>query len=221
MPITVLDAYFKVYGQFILAITGIPGCNKKKVAYELSKHFNAKLIDQFEYYKKDYSEIITISGKGVHEDIINWDADDAIDWNRFNEEVNKYASTSKIIILGFNLKPDLIKFNIDYNVYLNINKGDCIKKRIKKIESTTDLHTDDHKLLNAGLFETKMYNVTFPRNDEIIKEMKINKFVKTTGLKASVVADIIWELVKNYLVATMDTFNKEQYYEWAKTNKFE
>jgi len=65
-----------------------------------------------------------------------------------------------------------------------------------------------------------MYNITFPHNDEIIKEMKINKFVKTSDLDTETIANIIWELVKNYLVAAMDNFNKHEYHEWSKNNKF-
>lgn len=223
MPITVLDAYFKVHGQFILALSGISGCNKRKVAVELSNYFSAKLIDQFDYYKKDYSEIITISNKDGSNsvDIVNWDSDNAIDWDKFNADVVNYSASSKIVILGFNLKPSLLKFNIDYHVFLNVNKGECIKKRIKHIEKVQDTVADDYKLYNAGLFETKMYNITFPFVDNTIKEMKINKFVKTSGMSVETIAEIIWELVKNYLVSSMENFNKEEYFEWIKTNKFE
>lgn len=223
MPITVLDAYFKVHGQFILALSGISGCNKKKVAVELSKYFNAKLIDQFDYYKKNYQEIITISSKDRSNsiDIINWDTDDAVDWEKFNADVINFSATSKVVILGFNLKPTLLQFNIDYHVFLNVNKRDCIKKRIKALEKLEDKVSDDFKLNEAGLFETKMYNVTFPYVDEIIKEMKINKFVKTADMSVETIAEIIWELVKNYLVMVMDNFNKKEYFEWIKSNKFE
>ena len=78
----------------------------------------------------------------------------------------------------------------------------------------------DHKLIKNNLFEYKMYNITFPHNDEIIKEMKINKFVKTSDLDTETIANIIWELVKNYLVTAMDNFNKHEYHEWSKNNKF-
>jgi len=220
MSITVLDAYFKVYGQFILAISGISGCNKKRVAQELSKYFNAKLIDQFDYYKKDYEEIITVSDKDNQIDIVNWDNNDAIDWDRFNEDVKKYSETSKIIILGFNLHSELIKFKIDYHIYLNVSKNECIKKRLKHLSKDPDGNSTDHKLIKNNLFEYKMYNITFPHNDEIIKEMKINKFVKTANLDTETIANIIWELVKNYLVLSMDNFNKYEYNEWSKNNKF-
>lgn len=220
MSITVLDAYFKVYGQFILAVSGISGCNKKRVAQELTNYFDAKFIDQFDYYKKNYSEIINVSGKGNSLDIINWDSDAAIDWDKFNDDVQKYAPTSKIIILGFNLKPDLIKFNIDYHVYLNVSKSDCIKKRLAFLEKHPEIENDDQKLVSAGLFETKMYNITFPFNEQVVKEMRINKFIKTQDMDAETIADIIWELVKNFLVMTMDNFNKQDYFEWTKEHKF-
>lgn len=218
--LTVLEAYFKVYSQFILAISGLSGCNKKGVAQELSKHFNAKLIDQYDYYKKDYQEVITVSGKGNSVDIINWDTDEAVDWEKFNKDVNKFAKISNVVILAFNLKTNLIDFNVDFHVYLNMNKSDCIKKRIKKLEKNKGGETDDHNLLNNNLFETKMFNITFPFNEAIVKEMKINKFIKISELKTKEIADIIWELVKIYLINAMENFNKKDYQEWIKTNKF-
>jgi len=220
MSITVLDAYYKVYGQFILAISGLSGCNKRSVARELSKYINAKLIDQYDYYKQNFSEIITISGKDNSIDIVNWDSDDAIDWDKFNKDVIEYSKTSKVIILSVNLKTSLIKFNVDYNVYLNVNKSDCVKKRLKILEKSTDEDSDDRKLFKNNLFETKMYNVTFPYNEKTIKETKINKFIKISDMNAETIADVIWELVKNYLVMTMDNFNKKDYFEWIKNNSF-
>jgi len=70
-----VDAYIKFKGQLIIFISGLSGCGKTKVARKISRDLNLQLIEQFNYYKHDHDEKVTLSnGKTV----VNWSTDKAI-----------------------------------------------------------------------------------------------------------------------------------------------
>ncbi|ARF11005.1 AAA domain protein [Hokovirus HKV1] len=217
----ILEAYIKVYNQFIVVISGISGCKKTKVAREISKLLNIPFINQFEYYKSDYNKEITIKHKNNEIKIIDWDNPEAIDWDQFNNDVNNLKSKGLVISCS-NVDPKFINFNINYQIHLSMSKKTCIEKRINFLEKKkgNDLYNDDYKLLENNMFKTKMYEYTFPNYDNIIKNMKINKFINTSDLTDEQIIDTIWDIIISYIQITMDNFNKSDYFYWSKNNSF-
>lgn len=222
MPLNIVEAFIQVRGQLILVISGLSGCNKKKIAKIIANEMKLAFIDQYDYYRKGYKNTISIkrtpdeSGDSI--EITDWINDDALDWEKFNDDVNKYKING-LIICGFNFKPNLIHFSIDYQMHMSISKAACIEKRIKFLQKNGDNYPEDSKLVQDNLYETVMYKWIFPQYEKIIKEMKINKFIKVSDIDEEMVQNI-WDIIIAFISNEMDKFMKFEYKNWSKDNKF-
>lgn len=195
----IVEAYIKFRGQLLIFISGLPGCGKLKLAKNIARDFKLKIIDQYDYYKKDYDVTVTL-----HNDIklINWYTDDAVDWDRFNEDIDKFK-TNGLIVIGVALIESKITSKPDYHIHLNISKQLCMEKRKDFLKEHKEKYAEEYKSLETPIEKLKMNQLIFPYYLESTKKSKINKFININDMTDNQVYDIAFDaliaLVKKYL----------------------
>lgn len=165
----IIEAYIKFNKKLVIFISGLSGCGKTIIAKKISDRFNLRLIKQFNYYKKDYNETITLSDDNKY---VNWSNDNAIDWDKLNDDINKYKNEG-IIVTGFALTDDKIIEKPDYHIHVKISKGNCIERRKDFIKHKHQ----DNELINKSINMLEMNKLIYPYYLETRNRSKINKFL--------------------------------------------
>lgn len=197
----IVEAYIKFKGQLLIFISGLPGCGKLELAKNISQDFNIKIIDQYNYYIKDYSNTIKLPD-GT--EVINWYTDDAIDWDKFNEDINQ-MKIDGLIVVGISFPEDKIDSKPDYHIHLNISKQACMERRKMFLEKHKDeeKYKEDYNLVGSQVEKLKMNQLIFPYYLESTKKAKINKFLNINEMNNDNVYDVafdsIIEMINKYL----------------------
>lgn len=191
----IIEAYIKYKGQLLLLISGLSGCGKLNLGKELADIFNITLIDEFNYYKKNYNEKIKLSNG---DEIINWYTDDAIDWDRFNKDIDREKKNG-VIVIGFSLPEDKIESSSDYHIHLNIPKQVCLEKRKIFLEKHKDTYPDEYKLSGSDTEKLKMNKLIFPYYLESTKKSKINRFVNVGLSDDSDIYDKVFDMIIEFI----------------------
>ncbi|AYV76915.1 MAG: uridine kinase [Barrevirus sp.] len=206
----IVEAYIKFKGQLIIFISGLYACGKLKLAKKIQRDFGLTLLNQYDYYKKDYNEKIKI---GDNQDtLINWYTDDAIDWLTLNNDIEKYKKDG-VIVVGFSLPQSRINkdIHVDYHIHLNIKKQECMEKRKQFLEKHKDKYKEEYGIINTPLEKLIMNKLIFPYYLESVKKSKINKFINVTGLSDDKIYDLAFDsiisFIESYLYRSKD--NKE------------
>jgi cytidylate kinase len=133
MP-NIVEKYIQDKEQLIILISGFSGSGKTLLAKNIENDFKLKFLNLNNYYKKDYNEIVDLS----HDiKVVDWDNPNAIDWDLFNDDVNKLKKDG-LVISGFGFPNDKLKFKIDYHIYLKISKEKLIKNRHEYLDENKD-----------------------------------------------------------------------------------
>jgi len=165
----IIEAYIKFNKQLIILISGINGCGKGEIAQDIASDFEISLIDQFKYYYEDFNEKIKLPNGTT---VINWDNDNAVNWENLNKDVNEKKSKG-IIIVGVSFPEDKLEFKQDFHLHINIAKKVCYEKRKGFLEKHRDKYPEDvpeQELL-------KFNKLTFPYYLESREKNKINKWL--------------------------------------------
>jgi len=211
----IIEAYIKFYGQLIIILSGIAGCGKNKFAKNISNTFGIKLIKQADYVKDGYTNTMKI---GENLTVNNLNTDDAFDWNRLLSDINKYKS-SGIIVTGISFPNKIININIDYHLHLSISKQECIERKQKFLENNKEKYTDEYAIINTPLEKLYMNKLIYPYYLDSIKQMRINKFIKGTGISDNIIWDRIWDVIIEFIQKSVDNFaNSEKYVQWKRDN---
>jgi hypothetical protein len=173
----IVEAYIKFNKQLVIFVSGISGCGKTALAKNISKDFKLPLIDQFDYYKKDYDVKSVLSDET---ELINWDSDDAMDWTKLNEDIEKQKTTG-IIVTGFALT-NKITVKPDYHIHVSMSKQNCIERRQEFLKKYQDKYPTDFKLVGTPTEKLKMNKFTYPYYLGILKESTITKFLNANEL---------------------------------------
>jgi len=191
----IIEAYIKFKKQFLIFITGISGCGKTALARNISRDFKLKMIDQFDYYKKGYSESVDLPD-GTK--VINWYNDDAVDWDKLNKDIDEMKDKG-LIVAGFALPTDKLTNVPDYHIHLNISKQECIERRRIYVEKNKDKYEDEFKLINTPAEKLKMNQLIFPYYLDAIKRSKIQKFINITELNDDAIYDQTFETIISFI----------------------
>jgi len=191
----IVEAYIKFKGQLLIFISGLPGCGKLTLAKKIASDFKLKLIDQFDYYKKDYDVKVTLPDGTI---IINWYTDDAVDWDKFNKDLNEFKKTG-LIVVGFSLPEDKIKTEVDFHMHLNISKQVCMDKRKVFLEKHKDKYEEEYKLIGTPIEKLKMNQLIYPYYLESTKKSKINKFINMTMMTDEQVYDDAFDKILTFI----------------------
>jgi adenylate kinase family enzyme len=195
----IVEAYIKFNGQLVVLISGLPGCGKTGLGKSVARDFKIKLIDQYNYYKKDYDNKTTLPDNTT---IVNWYTDDAIDWDKFNEDINA-EKKSGVVVIGVSLPEDKLSFHPDTHIHLKISKQQCLEKRKVYLENNKDEYPEEYELLHTPAEKLKMNLLIFPYYLETIKKEKINKFININEIEDDKIYDEVFDylinLIQNYL----------------------
>lgn len=176
----IIEAYIKFKKQLLIFISGLPGCGKLSLAKNIAKDFNLKLIDQTDYYKQDYDEKSTLPDGTF---VINWYSDNAIDWDKLNDDIEKFKKDG-LIVVGISLLEDKIKSTVDFHMHLNISKQVCMEKRKEFLEKNKDKdkYHQEYKLIGTPLEKVIMNQFIYQYYLDSTKKSKINKFINITEM---------------------------------------
>jgi len=194
----IVEAYIKFKNQLIIFISGLPACGKLKLAKKVKRDFNLKLLNQFDYYRKDYNVKTTLQDGTI---LINWYTDSAIDWTKLNEDIDKYKKDG-VIVVGFSLPEDKFdKKDIDFHLHLNIPKQLCMEKRKDFVEKNKDKdkYKEEFSLIGTVTEKLRMNQLIFPYYLESMKKSKINKFINIATMSDDEVYDTAFKYLIDFI----------------------
>ena len=124
----IVEKYIDINKQFIILISGLPGCGKQELGKFIARDFGFELLDTYNYYKKKYDEKIVLVDEENNElELINWYTDDAINWDKLNDDIDKFKKNG-VVVIGVSLPKSKIISNVDFHIHLNISKQKSIEK---------------------------------------------------------------------------------------------
>lgn len=191
----IVEAYIKFQGKLLIFVSGLSGCGKSTIGKRIAKDFKLKLIDQFDYYKKDHNTKVTLPDNTT---IINWYMDDAIDWDKFNNDIDEFK-TNGLVVIGFSLPEDKMTSMHDFHIHLNISKQICMEKRKAFLEKYKDKYEEEYKLIDTPTEKLKMNQVIYPYYIESTKKSKINKFVNMNTMTDDEAYDDIFNVLIKFI----------------------
>ena len=162
---------------------------KVTLAKNVSDLFKLSFLDEIDYFKKDNNEKVKVSDGKIEKDVTNWYTDDAIDWDKLNDDVNKLKSVG-IVISGISFPSDKLNFKFDYHLHLNISKQQCIDRRLKFLERYTD---------TESMEKTVMNQLIYPYYLDVTKRSKINKFVNINDIDDEKVFDNVFKVLIDFI----------------------
>ena len=151
-------AYLKYKGQLIILISGLAGCGYMQIGKDMSKDFNIKFLDQYDYYRNDYDTKVRLPNG---EEVINWDSVEAFNWIKLNNDVNRLKDKG-VIIVGNILPQDKLKFEPDIHIHLSISKRQCTTKRHNFLEENKEKYKKEYSLINSVTEKLIMNRITYP-----------------------------------------------------------
>jgi len=208
----VVEAYIKFNKQFIIFISGLsPGSGKTLVAKNIKKDFGIKMLNQINYYKKDYKNKIKLPND---KEIINWDSDDSIDWKNFNKDIKKNKSKG-IIVCGFSFPKDRITEKANFHIHLSISKKNNLEKRKEMTENN-----DKYSHLDFNTIKLIMNQLTYPYYLDTLNRSNINKFINTNKYDKNQIYDQVFDSLMEFIFNSLykDRDDKPAYNKYF-TNK--
>lgn len=188
MSRNIVDVYKEFNKQLIIVISGLSGCGKTEIGMKISRDFKINYLNAQKYYKKDFNDRVKLPNNKY---IVNYDTDDAIDWDSLNAKINE-EKTKGIVIVGTTFSTEKLMFNVDFHIHLKISKQEIKKKIHEFIEKHPEKNFDEE----SENLRLNMY--TYPYYLELLKRMKITKFIDVTGMTEEKIYDIVFdEIIKH------------------------
>lgn len=186
----IVEAYIKFHNQMLIFISGLTGSGKTELAKNISRDFKFKHINQFDYYKKDYSEEVALENG---EKIVNWCVDSSIDWDKLNADIEKMKGEG-LVVVGIALH-DKITHTPDYHIHLNISKKNYITNRKEFLEKNKEKYPEDYKLLGTETDILKFTKLIYPYYEETTRRSSINKFLNANNLNNDEIYNSAFDLI--------------------------
>lgn len=192
MSKNIVEAYIDFHKQLIILVSGLSGCGKTELGKNISRDFKIKHIDLKNYYIKEYHQIATLPNKVV---VVNWDSDDAIDWIKFNQDIEKYKLG--VVITGTVFPNSKITFTPDIHINLKISKQNLLQKRIDYKQKHYDTKSKE-KEVDIEIIEKEtaketerliLNQLTYPYYLESLKKSTIDKFIDVNELNDDEIYD--------------------------------
>lgn len=189
MSKNIVEAYIEFYGQLVIVISGISGSGRAKLAANISEDFQIKMVNVTEYYKKDYDTVVKLpNGTSV----VNYDDDNAIDWDKFNEYINSVKNKGIAIVCTV-LPTSKIAFEVDYHVSLKISKQIAKDRITKYIQENPDKKMDlETEILRLNMLK---YSYYFDGMDR----MNVNRYVNASTINDSQIYDTVFDSIINMI----------------------
>lgn len=196
----VVEAYIKYNSQLIILISGFSGSGKTLLAKNIQRDFKIKFLNLNDFFKSDYSKTVDL---GYDTRVVDWDNPEAVDWDKFNNEVNQVKDKG-VVISGFGFPNDMLKFKLDYHIHLRLSKEKLIKNRHDYLDENKDNPLNEIK--NTKLEMLILNNLSFKHfmnlKDKSTYTFKIDATEQTP--------DETYDHVFNYLIENIqkNVYNK-------------
>lgn len=190
MSKNIVDAYKEFNNQIVILVSGLSGSGKSELGKNICRDFKIHCIDVRKYYKRDFDEKVKLpNGKYI----VNYDIDNAINWDDLNAEINKYKKDG-VVVLGNTFPTEKLQFNTDFHIHLKIAKQNLKENIHSYIESHPEKKFD----METENLRFNMY--TYPYYLDALKRMKITKFMDVTGFDENKIYDEAFD----YLIKSID-----------------
>jgi len=194
----IVEAYIKFNKKLILLISGMQGSDKNLVSKEISKIFNIKCISLRNFINKNYKKEIKLDNGDT---FIDWDNNDAYDWDEFNNYIEKHKKDG-IIVYGFSFTQENIKFKYDFHLNIKISKKNYIESRHKFLNTNKEKFDDLFKLINTQTESIMINKYIIPNYYKYLENSKINKFFNKNEFTTNEIIDQVF----NYLISEIQKF---------------
>ena len=170
---TVVEAYIKFSGQLIILVSGLPGCNKSKISKKIAELFKIQHLNLRQFIKEDYNDVVELSNGSK---VIDWDNENAYDWDKFNSKIEEVKS-SGVIISGVVFPSDNIKFKVDNHLNIKISKQKYITCRHEFLTKNKETKKDLFELIDSSTESLTINKLIYPHYLEYTQRSAISKFL--------------------------------------------
>lgn len=191
--VNVVEAYIKFNSQLIILISGFSGSGKTLLAKNIEKDFKIEFLNLNDFYKSDYNEIVDL---GHDIKVVDWDNQEAIDWDKFNDKVNSIKNKG-IVISGFGFPNDKLKFKLDYHIHLKLSKEKLIKNRHEYLEENKDNPLNEIKDTRTEMFI--LNNLTFKHFMSIKDKSTYTLKIDTTEISPEQTYDQVFDYLIQHI----------------------
>lgn len=186
----IIEAYIKFFGKLIILLSGLSGSHKTTIAKFIERDFKIKLINIEKYTKDNYNKTVELNN-GTN--VIDWDNIESFDWDKINEDINKYKGEG-VIVCGPYFPEGTITNKVDFHVQIKVQKQNLIEKRYKYVKE----HPDKFKLpksFDQHLISNIVNQLTYPYMMEYVQKSKIDKFINTIDKNEDQIYDEVAEFL--------------------------
>jgi hypothetical protein len=187
MSKSILDVYKEKHGQFIILISGLAMTGKKKLGHSLEHDLHLKYIDANKFTVDNRPTVQLPNGVSV----VNGDTDDAINWEKLNNEV--IANKEGVVVVGTAFPKDKITFKSDYHIHLKMPKQVLKTKREEYIKS----HPDKKYNLETEMLRINI--LTYPYYVEVLPRMNVDKYINVAESTPDKIYDSVFDLIVKFI----------------------
>ena len=175
----VIEAYIKYAKHLVIFISGVSGSGISHLAKKMSKDLKISHLSYAKFCRPDYNKKVTLPSGA---EVINWDTDDVIDWELFNQAI-KNESPKGIIAYApafpiSKLDPLII---VTAHINIKLSKKNLYSRRVKYIkehpEECEPITPDDLLIFNRYTFPHYLQS---QENSVITKYLNANEFAEDT-----------------------------------------
>ncbi len=222
----IVEKYIDVNKQFVIFISGLPGCGKQELGAFIARDLKFTLLNEYDYYKKNYDEKITLKDEEGNElELINWFTDMAIDWDKLNMDINKYKNEG-VVVIGMSLPKDRITSVVDFHIHLNISKQVSMEKFRDYVELNKDKYPEMFDIIGTPMEKLQMNKLIYPYYLETTKLALINKYITVKEMNHDEVYDMAFDILMAFVQKSLDDItgnvdkkvNKKEYVKKEKVN---
>lgn len=199
----IVEAFIKFNKELIILISGLSGSGKTQIASFIERDFKIKKINIEEYCIENNDRIVTLPD-GVT--VKDWDHIDSYNWNKINEDIDKYKSNGVVVcgpyFLSEKMKIEESKYN-PFHIHIKITKQQLIERRKEYIKNNPDKCEELQKFIDTPT-ETLMINkITMPHYYEYLEKSKIDKFINAKDININEIydqtADFLFYKIQEFL----------------------
>lgn len=184
----IVEAYIEQNKQCIILMSGFSGSGKSLIGKSLMKDINRSKSDKSKDFKfinlndflkseSEYNVSVDVSGLKI----IDWDSPDAIDWVKFNENINENKKDRVgIIVSGFAFPKDKLNFTVDFHIHFKISKDELIKNRHEFTQEKLDDKTSRVGEIGEEMEKKILNKITFPHYLKSLENSEFTKFIVVT-----------------------------------------